>query len=185
VSPDKVVTQSTPIDSGSNDTTVDAVFSTAAVATEDSSGGGRRLTRQDSDAHLIEYLERGDSLKQSLSRPTPLRRQLTKHVVTRWYRAPELILMQDYTSAVDLWSVGCIFAELLSMQKVSCHSTTSAGNLPMRALSLCRKTVRVLTIAGHSFPEGPSARPPRRARLSGGALRLAAQVVFSAVCRRD
>jgi mitogen-activated protein kinase 1/3 len=45
-----------------------------------------------------------------------LTRQLTKHVVTRWYRAPELILIQPYTSAVDIWSLGCILAELLSMQ---------------------------------------------------------------------
>ncbi|CAM9537146.1 unnamed protein product, partial [Phaeothamnion confervicola] len=48
-----------------------------------------------------------------------LKRQLTKHVVTRWYRAPELILLQDYTNAVDVWSLGCIFAELLSMQAES------------------------------------------------------------------
>ena len=46
-------------------------------------------------------------------------RQLTKHVVTRWYRAPELILIQPYTSAVDIWSLGCILAELLSMQEGS------------------------------------------------------------------
>lgn len=46
-----------------------------------------------------------------------LTRQLTKHVVTRWYRAPELILVQPYTSAVDIWSLGCILAELLSMQE--------------------------------------------------------------------
>uniref|UniRef100_A0A7S4A9N4 Mitogen-activated protein kinase n=1 Tax=Pseudo-nitzschia australis TaxID=44445 RepID=A0A7S4A9N4_9STRA len=49
----------------------------------------------------------------------PLTRQLTKHVVTRWYRAPELILIQPYTTAVDVWSLGCIFAELLSMQEGS------------------------------------------------------------------
>ncbi|GMI32444.1 hypothetical protein TeGR_g3577, partial [Tetraparma gracilis] len=56
--------------------------------------------------------------------PTPksLQRQLTKHVVTRWYRAPELILLQNYTSAVDMWSAGCIFAELLSMQEGSVPS---------------------------------------------------------------
>ncbi|KAJ0403808.1 hypothetical protein P43SY_003905 [Pythium insidiosum] len=48
------------------------------------------------------------------------KRQLTKHVVTRWYRAPELILLQDYNYAVDMWSIGCIFAELLSMQVESC-----------------------------------------------------------------
>ena len=41
-------------------------------------------------------------------------RQLTQHVVTRWYRAPELILLQEYyNAAIDVWSVGCIFAELL------------------------------------------------------------------------
>ncbi|CAM9339477.1 unnamed protein product [Chrysoparadoxa australica] len=51
--------------------------------------------------------------------PKKLRRQLTKHVVTRWYRAPELILLQDYTNAVDVWSLGCILAELLSMQRES------------------------------------------------------------------
>ena len=32
--------------------------------------------------------------------------------MTRWYRPPELILLQDYTYAVDVWSVGCIFGEL-------------------------------------------------------------------------
>lgn len=44
------------------------------------------------------------------------KKQLTGHVVTRWYRAPELILLQEnYTEAIDVWSVGCIFAELLNM----------------------------------------------------------------------
>jgi len=43
-------------------------------------------------------------------------RELTSHVCTRWYRAPEVILLQaDYTAALDLWSVGCIFGELLGM----------------------------------------------------------------------
>lgn len=46
----------------------------------------------------------------------PLRRQMTQHVATRWYRAPELIVMTtDYTEAIDLWSAGCIYAELLDM----------------------------------------------------------------------
>ncbi len=39
---------------------------------------------------------------------------LTEYVVTRWYRAPEVILnASHYTKAIDIWSVGCIFAELL------------------------------------------------------------------------
>jgi len=47
-----------------------------------------------------------------------LKRQLTGHVVTRWYRAPELILLQEnYTEQIDVWSMGCIFAELLGMMK--------------------------------------------------------------------
>lgn len=49
-----------------------------------------------------------------------MKRQLTGHVVTRWYRAPELILLEkDYGPAIDMWSVGCIFAELLGMMKES------------------------------------------------------------------
>lgn len=40
---------------------------------------------------------------------------LTEYVVTRWYRAPEVMLLKKhYSSAVDLWSVGCILVELLS-----------------------------------------------------------------------
>jgi serine/threonine protein kinase len=40
--------------------------------------------------------------------------ELTEYVVTRWYRAPEIMLScQEYTKAIDIWSVGCILAELL------------------------------------------------------------------------
>jgi serine/threonine protein kinase len=38
----------------------------------------------------------------------------TEYVATRWYRAPEVILSwKHYTKGIDLWAVGCIFAELL------------------------------------------------------------------------
>lgn len=40
---------------------------------------------------------------------------LTEYVVTRWYRAPEIMLAcHQYTKPIDVWSVGCIFAELLA-----------------------------------------------------------------------
>lgn len=40
--------------------------------------------------------------------------QLTTYVITRWYKPPELLLGDTaYTTAVDMWSIGCIFAELL------------------------------------------------------------------------
>jgi serine/threonine protein kinase len=39
---------------------------------------------------------------------------MTDYVATRWYRAPELLLgWKEYGSSVDMWSVGCILAELL------------------------------------------------------------------------
>jgi len=38
----------------------------------------------------------------------------TSHVVSRWYRAPEIILLgKKYGQEIDMWSVGCIFGELL------------------------------------------------------------------------
>jgi len=40
--------------------------------------------------------------------------ELTHEVVTLWYRAPEILLGQfSYTPSVDIWSVGCIYAEML------------------------------------------------------------------------
>lgn len=38
---------------------------------------------------------------------------LTEYVVTRWYRAPEVMVASEYSKQIDVWSVGCIFAELL------------------------------------------------------------------------
>lgn len=39
---------------------------------------------------------------------------MTEYVATRWYRAPEIMLsFTNYTKAIDIWSVGCILAELL------------------------------------------------------------------------
>ncbi|KAL1918995.1 uncharacterized protein VTP21DRAFT_2376 [Calcarisporiella thermophila] len=40
---------------------------------------------------------------------------MTEYVATRWYRAPEIMLtFKEYTFAIDVWSVGCILAEMLS-----------------------------------------------------------------------
>ena len=38
---------------------------------------------------------------------------MTEYVVTRWYRAPEIMLaVKEYGPPVDMWAVGCIFGEL-------------------------------------------------------------------------
>lgn len=44
--------------------------------------------------------------------------RLTTHVASRWYRAPEIVLMQEeYGAPIDVWATGCIFAEMLSAMK--------------------------------------------------------------------
>lgn len=44
---------------------------------------------------------------------------LTEYVATRWYRAPEIMLnSKGYSKAIDVWSVGCILAELLSNKPI-------------------------------------------------------------------
>lgn len=44
-------------------------------------------------------------------------RPYSSNVVTLWYRAPELILSTGtYTETIDMWSVGCIFAEIILME---------------------------------------------------------------------
>ncbi|KAK0088137.1 hypothetical protein PV325_013024, partial [Microctonus aethiopoides] len=48
-----------------------------------------------------------------LARPTE--NEMTGYVATRWYRAPEIMLnWMHYNQTVDIWSVGCIMAELLT-----------------------------------------------------------------------
>ncbi|XP_010427457.1 PREDICTED: mitogen-activated protein kinase 4-like [Camelina sativa] len=42
---------------------------------------------------------------------------MTEYVVTRWYRAPELLLnCSEYTAAIDIWSVGCILGETMTRE---------------------------------------------------------------------
>ena len=57
-------------------------------------------------------------------------------MVTRWYRAPEVILLEkDYTAAIDMWSVGCIFAELQGMLKE--NAATFMDRTPLFPGSSC------------------------------------------------
>lgn len=48
---------------------------------------------------------------------------LTSVVVTIWYRSPEVLLQSSYATAVDVWSCGCILAELYKRKPIFCgHS---------------------------------------------------------------
>ena len=52
-----------------------------------------------------------------LARETKSKPPYTEYVSTRWYRAPEVLLRsRDYSSPVDLWALGTIMAELVSLK---------------------------------------------------------------------
>jgi mitogen-activated protein kinase 1/3 len=70
--------------------------------------------------------------------PPPPRHALTRHVVTRWYRAPELPLYNDgvYGAGVDIWALGCCLAEMLGMLPSPARTgfaALGAGAPPARA----------------------------------------------------
>jgi mitogen-activated protein kinase 1/3 len=87
---------------------------------------------------------------------------MTEYVATRWYRAPEIMLtFKEYTKAIDVWSVGCILAEMLSGKPLF------PGKDCTRALFLF-----AVVIANHHRPpptylDPGCARPPHH----GGLLR--------------
>nr|XP_002720970.3 cyclin-dependent kinase 4 [Oryctolagus cuniculus] len=48
---------------------------------------------------------------------------LTPVVVTLWYRAPEVLLQSTYATPVDMWSAGCIFAEMFRRKPLFCGNS--------------------------------------------------------------
>ena len=70
-------------------------------------------------SHEQKVKEQRKILLQNSKQVAPsFKRELTGHVATRWYRSPELILLEKiYSAAIDIWAVGCVFAELLQMFK--------------------------------------------------------------------
>ncbi|CAL0305255.1 unnamed protein product [Lupinus luteus] len=67
-------------------------------------------------------------------------------VVTIWYRAPELLLgAKHYTSAVDMWAVGCIFAELLTLKPLFQGSEVKAPPNPFQLDQLDK----IFKVLGH------------------------------------
>ncbi|KAJ3498138.1 hypothetical protein NLG97_g1362 [Lecanicillium saksenae] len=71
---------------------------------------GNLLVNADCELKIADFgLARGFSID-----PEENAGYMTEYVATRWYRAPEIMLsFQNYTKAIDVWSVGCILAELL------------------------------------------------------------------------
>ncbi|KAJ0405300.1 hypothetical protein P43SY_001059 [Pythium insidiosum] len=74
---------------------------------------------------------------------------MTEYVVTRWYRAPELLLGSAYGEGVDLWAAGCIFAEMLGRKPLF------PGETYVHQLQLIMNVLGVPE--EHSFKENPQA----------------------------
>ena len=47
---------------------------------------------------------------------------MTATVASRWYRAPEIVLTQDYGQPSDIWSLGCCLGELLYSSNLNPNS---------------------------------------------------------------
>ena len=63
---------------------------------------------------------------------------MTLEVVTQYYRAPELLAgCNHYDVAIDMWAVGCIFAELLGRRILFEASTPNAQVSTSEYLSVC------------------------------------------------
>lgn len=57
----------------------------------------------------------------------PVNDPLTEYVATRWYRSPEVLLNYDvYGTPLDMWSVGCILAELINRKPLFPGTTTQS-----------------------------------------------------------
>ena len=70
--------------------------------------------------------------------------EMTGYVATRWYRAPEIMLnWMHYNQTVDIWSVGCIMAELLMSKPLfpgsdrECHYSSFHSDGASSLLSAC------------------------------------------------
>ncbi|AGO13629.1 AaceriAGL249Cp [[Ashbya] aceris (nom. inval.)] len=86
-----------------------------------------------------------------------------KVVVTIWYRAPELLLgARHYSPAIDLWAVGCIFAELIGLRPIfkgeeakmdSKKSVPFQGNQLQRILEVLGTPTHHTWPNIHKYPE--------------------------------
>jgi mitogen-activated protein kinase 15 len=81
-------------------------------------------------------------LARSLDKKMDQQPLLTDYVATRWYRAPEILLGSNkYTKGVDMWSMGCILAELL------------LGKPVFPGTSTLNQLDRVMEVTGRPSPE--------------------------------
>ena len=73
---------------------------------------------------------------------------MTPYVVTRYYRAPEVILGMGYSENVDVWSIGCILGEMIrgsvmfpGTDRILLKNNHRVGNLILTARAIGRMTL--------------------------------------------
>lgn len=95
---------------------------------------------------------------------------MTEYVATRWYRAPEIMLtFKEYTKAIDVWSVGCILAEMLSSKPLFPGKDCKPDPTPSRSSST----------NNHPFRSSPAHSHPRRSRHTNNGRLLRHQIPTS------
>lgn len=100
----------------------------------------------------------------------PPPKNLTQLVVTLWYRAPELLLgTTTYDSSVDMWSVGCIFGELLT--NVPLLQGKNEVDELSKIFELCGVPTDASWPGFKRLPNARSLRLPRNAQTTGSVIR--------------
>ncbi|KAG5928179.1 hypothetical protein E4U53_002733 [Claviceps sorghi] len=91
--------------------------------------------------------------------------KLTQLVVTLWYRAPELLLgAKTYDAAVDMWSVGCIFGELITREPLL--QGTNEVDQMSKIFALCGVPTEDTWPGFRKLPNAPSLKLPASAAKS-------------------
>lgn len=102
--------------------------------------------------------------------------QLTRLVVTLWYRAPELLLGEEkYGPEIDIWSIGCIFAELLLKEPL--FQARNEADLLKRIFDLTGSPTTQTWPNFRSLPGAKSLRLPPQADIPPNAQRIVAPLL--------
>ncbi|TQV92310.1 hypothetical protein V2A60_007002 [Cordyceps javanica] len=96
--------------------------------------------------------------------------KLTQLVVTLWYRSPELLLgAKTYDTAVDMWSIGCVFGELIAREPLL--QGTNEVDQVTKIFELCGVPTEDSWPGFRKLPNARSLRFPKTAAVTGSVIR--------------
>ena len=103
-------------------------FGLARTLPESMNGKGSGNTRRVRTSILKHKVSGDESIKDQIrlkldsdaQRKDQRKRSISSHVSSRWFRAPEVILLEkQYDQAIDMWSIGCVLFELIRFSNSS------------------------------------------------------------------